>query len=598
MLPEQHPESAGDPLAVAATSPLALLSYARPEEVDELVEAVRKLESGEWSPDQFKKYRLARGTYGQRQPDVNMIRVKIPQGILAAEQLEVLGEVAESYSRGFGHITTRQNVQFHFLKLAKVPQVLERLHSVGLTTREACGNTVRNITACPYAGITLAEPFDVTPYAQATTRYFLRHALFQDLPRKFKIAFSCGHAGDCAQGAINDIGLVALVRDSVRGFRMSIGGGLSTSPENAHLLFDFVPADELLPTCEAVVRIFDQLGNRQNKARARLKYVIRKLGWEETRRLILETLAEIRAEGRGKVAIDPAPGERLARPRLPLLALGAGGTDSAFTAWRATNCLTQKQPGYHAVTVRLVRGDVTAAQLRELGRLVRRHGDGTLRTTNQQNLLVRNVPESSLVALYRDLVAVGLAKGGANTIADVTSCPGADSCNLAVTTSRELASSIANALENANGRSAAVEAARAVDIKISGCPNSCGQHHVAGLGFHGTVRRVGGRAMPEYQLHLGGGIDLDGATFGRQVVKIPAHRVAEAVLRLCELYVAERASGEAPLAFFRRVDETTIKRRLADLIQVDEATTRPEEFSDLGMGDAFAVKIGAGECAA
>jgi sulfite reductase beta subunit-like hemoprotein len=313
---------------------------------------------------------------------------------------------------------------------------------------------------------------------------------------------------------------------------------------------------------------------------------------------VLEELATVEAAAEGAAPIDLTPAEGLARPKLPLAQPTEAHVDPAFIAWRADSVTAQKQPGYHAVLVRLVRGDITAAQFRALAGIVRRHGDGTLRTTNQQNVLVRNVPMSSLGALHRDLAAAGLARAGAGTIADVTSCPGADSCNLAVTTSRELTTALSRALEEAGPRAAAVAAGRGLDIKISGCPNSCGQHHIAALGFHGTVRRVGGRAMPEYQLHLGGGLDASGATFGRQIVKIPAHRVAEAVLRLLELYVETRADGESALAFFRRVTEDAVRARLAELTRIDEATVSPQEFSDLGSEDAFAVKIGDGECAA
>jgi sulfite reductase beta subunit-like hemoprotein len=600
MLPDEPPadaQGAAPPSAARDRSLFDLLNYANPAEIPELVEGIRKFETGEWSPDQFKKFRLARGTYGQRQADVNMARVKLPQGIVTAEQLDALAEVADTYSRGFGHITTRQNIQFHFCKLSEVPAMYERLGRVGLTSREACGNTVRNITACPYAGVAQAEPFDVTPYAQAVTRHMLRHPAFQDLPRKFKIAFSCGHAGDCAQGAINDIGLTARVQDGVRGFRVVIGGGLSTSPEDAHLLYDFLPADELLAVCEAIVRVFDRTGNRQNKARARLKYVIRKLGWDETRRLVLEELDSIRKAGRGQTPVD-LRGEVLSRPHLPIAQTSPATADPVLAEWQRTNCVAQRQPGYFAVAVRLARGDVTSAQFRALAQIVRRHGDGMLRTTNDQNLLIRNVPGSSLAALHRDLATAGLAAAGAGTIADVTSCPGADTCNLAVTTSRELALALSRALEGDEQRRAAVRLAEGANIKISGCPNSCGQHHIATLGFHGTVRRVGGRAMPEYQLHLGGAITAEGAQFGRQVVKLPAHRVAEAVLRLLELYAAQRQDNESALAYFQRVDADVVREHLRELTQIDEATLKPEEFQDLGMGDAFAVKIGAGECAA
>ena len=293
-----RPDSAANPL-----------HFADSRDIDEFIEGLRRFERGEMGADEFRAFRLARGTYGQRQPDVNMLRVKIPQGVLDGAQLEALASVADTYSRGFGHVTTRQNVQLHFVQLARAAEAMERLAAVGLTTKEACGNTVRNITGCALAGVCDGAPFDVTPYAQAATRYFLRNPVGQALPRKFKIAFS-GCAHDCAQGAINDVGLVAVVRDvdgkPERGFRVRVAGGLSTSPENAHLLHDFLPTDELLPVLEAVVRLFDRTGNRQNRSRARLKYVVRRLGWEGFRAEFEKELAAVAAEGRTRIAIDPS----------------------------------------------------------------------------------------------------------------------------------------------------------------------------------------------------------------------------------------------------------------------------------------------------
>lgn len=573
------------------------LRFSSPADIDDFVDHLRRFESGELNPDQFKVYRLTRGTYGQRQQDVNMLRVKIPQGVLAAPQVERIADIADEYSRGFGHVTTRQNVQLHFVKLARVSEAMKKLDEVGLTTREACGGTVRNVTACALAGVCNGSAFDVTPYGQAVTRHFLRNPICQAMPRKFKIALS-GCGDDCAQGAINDVAVLARVRNSERGFEIRVGGGLSTSPEDAHPLESFVPADRLLPVLEAVVRVFDRTGNRQNKSRARLKYVIRKLGLDGFRKEYEAELAKIDADGRGRIAIDVSNEVRpdaVLRLRAPVRQTAA---EDGFERFYATNCIKQRQAGYYAVIARLDRGDITSAQLRGAARLARQFSDGTVRLSNEQNLVYRFVPEASLTALHAELVELGLGRAGARTIHDVTSCPGADTCNLAVTRSRGLTTAVEAALGAATGETAeAVKAAEGLDIKISGCPNSCGQHHVAALGFHGTMRRVGGVAVPEYQLHLGGGIAREGATFGRQIVKLAARRVPDAVLRLLELYRKERTEGEAPLAYFRRVEPEVVKRAVADLAEFDAATAKPEDWLDHGDEKPFKVAIGQGECA-
>jgi sulfite reductase beta subunit-like hemoprotein len=563
-----------------------LLHFADVRDIDEFIDGLARYERGEMTADQFRVFRLGRGTYGQRQPDVQMLRVKIPQGILSGEQLEALATVAERYSRGFGHVTTRQNVQLHFVKMADVPDAMHLLAATGLTTKEACGNTVRNITGCAMAGVCTGEPFDVTPYAQAVTRHFLRRAANQALPRKFKIAFS-GCDDDCASGAINDVGCIARVVDGVRGFRVKVGGGLSTTPEDAHVLYDFLPADRLLGVIEAVLALFDALGNRQNKARARMKYVIRKLGWDGYRAELEKRLAAV---AQPVQPIDAEAAEPLARPPVRLR-LSAAEPAPGFDAWKRTNVEPQKQRGFCAVTVRLVRGDITAVQLRGVADLARRLGDGTVRLTIDQNLLCRFVADDRVAELHRGLVGLGLAAPDAGTIVDVTSCPGAESCNLAVTSSRELASAISGALDGIE-----LGAARELSIKISGCPNSCGQHHVAGVGFHGGMRRVGGKVVPEYTLHLGGGIDGAGATFGRQVVKLPARRVPAALLRLLHLYDERREPGETALAFFRRIGDDEVKGAVAELMRLD-ASSPPEDFLDHGSATTFEVATGPGECA-
>ncbi len=577
--------------------------FASPQDVEEFVRILESFERAEIGPDEFKTFRLTRGIYGQRQDDVQMIRVKIPQGVLDAAQLRALASVARDYSRGYGHVTTRQNVQFHFVKMEVVPQAMAVMERVGLTTREACGNTVRNITACPMSGVCPTEPFDVTPYGEALTRFFLRNPICQALPRKFKISLS-GCPSDCALGAMHDIGLIARTRDidGARqiGFKVVIGGGLSVSPQNAWVLHEFLPPERLLPVCEAVVRVFDRTGNRKNRNQARMKYAIRKLGFEAFK-------AEIETEAAGIAASrDPEidkyrESEPPARPDAPaeLHARVVRSGDPAFRAWAGSNALPQRQPGYSMAFVTLPRGDVTAAQLDRLADLIGRYGAGTLRTAVDQNLLMRWVRSEDLPALHRDLQSIDLGAGEAGRLLDPTSCPGAESCKIAITGSRELALSVKQSLEAhaGNGGRDLVAAASDLRIKISGCPNSCGQHHVAGIGFHGAARNIGGRLVPVYQLFLGGGVDGDGARFGARSVKIPARRVPEAVTRLLALFGDERAPEETALAFFRRVAPDRVNVVLEDLVNITAADLVEADYQDLGEEKPFELIHGEGECA-
>jgi sulfite reductase beta subunit-like hemoprotein len=577
--------------------------FATPKDIEEFVSVLEAFERGVIGPDEFRTFRLTRGIYGQRQDDVQMIRVKIPQGILNADQLRALGSVARRYSRGFGHVTTRQNVQLHFVKMEVVPKAMEALEAVGLTTREACGNTVRNITACPTAGVCADEPFDVTPYGEALTRFFLRNPICQALPRKFKIALS-GCPTDCAMGAMHDIGIIARTRevDGRReiGFKVVIGGGLSVSPQNAWVLHEFLPPERLLPVCEAIVRVFDRTGNRKNKGQARMKYAIRKLGFETFK-------AEIDKELLGLSATrDPEAGRYVenARPPRPeaapdLHARIARSGAPAFRAWAATNTRPQRQRGYSMAFVTLPRGDVTAEQFEAIASIAETHGNGTVRTAQDQNMLLRWVKSEELPAVHRALQAIGLGQGEAGRLFDPTSCPGAESCKIAVTGSRELALAVKSSLSAAagNGRKELVEAASDLRIKISGCPNSCGQHHVAGIGFHGAARHVNGRAVPAYQMFLGGSVDGEGAHFGRRSAKIPARRVPEALTRMLALFRDERRPDETALTFFKRVDLDRVNTVLADLTTYSETDMREDDFKDLGSDLPFEMEVGEGECA-
>jgi sulfite reductase (NADPH) hemoprotein beta-component len=604
----------------------ARLSFADEAEIDEFVATLEKFESGEITPDQWRAYRLVRGTYGQRQPEGQMLRVKIPQGILDGDQLEALADVAETHSRGFGHVTTRQNLQFHFVPLHEVEPAMRRLAAAGLTTREACGNSVRNITACAWAGVAADEVFDVTPYAEALTRYLLRHPLSSSLPRKFKIAWE-GCAEDHAQTPIHDLGWRARVRTvdgrTERGFRVAVGGGTAILCTSAWTLIDFLPAGEILDVAEAVVRVFHRFGDYQHRQRNRMKFMIKELGRERFREEVLRALAEFRAAGGAALPFDPqAPGvetepdwPRLGAPSPAALAAqvekadvrGPGVTprvrpslplpvlDGAFARWRRTNIKPQKQPGYVAATVTLPLGDITAGQLRALADLAAAYGDGTVRTTADQDVVLRWVRAAELPALFRRLEAASLALADANTIADVTSCPGAESCRLAVTQSRGLGRALGDHLRT---RPDLVAAAEDLQIKISGCPNGCGRHHVAGLGFQGSVRRLGSRVVPQYFVMVGGGVDGEVAHFGRIAAKVPARRMPDVLDRLVDLYRAERRPGETATAYFRRVEVERVKQAVADLERLSPEDAQPTDFVDLADTAEFKVEAMEGECSA
>ncbi len=500
------------------------LSFASEADIDEFVATLDRFERGELTPDQWRMFRLVRGTYGQRQPgDVQMLRIKIPQGVLTAPQLEALAQVGEQFSRGFGHITTRQNIQFHFVKLHDVETAMRMLADVGLTTREACGNSVRNITCCPQAGVSPSELFDVTPYSEATTRYLLRHPLSSSLPRKFKIAFEGCVDEDHALLGMHDLGYRAAVRDGKRGFRVVVGGGTSIMVKSAEPVHEFVPAGEIFNVAEAVIRVFHEFGDYKHKQANRLKFLIKKLGWDGFLAEYHRKLAGFRAEGGASLPFDPenppveeAPAWRKTPSELapPILETVSRATSSKvigpgilpqvrpilptmngdYAHWLSTNVSRQKQAGYCLVAATIPLGDVTSQQMRILGDLATAFADGMIRITAEQNLVFRWVPSTSVSELYRQLAAAGMGLPDAGTIADVTSCPGAESCKLAVTQSRGLGKFLGDHLRE---HPELIAAAPDLQIKISGCPNGCGRHHIAGLGFQGSVRKVGGKAIPQ-----------------------------------------------------------------------------------------------------
>jgi sulfite reductase (NADPH) hemoprotein beta-component len=597
----------------------ARLSFAKESDIDEFSIMLSRFESGEINADQWRAFRLLRGTYGQRQvDDLHMMRVKMPQGMLTAEQFEALADVADEYSRGFGHITTRQNMQFHFVKVHDAEPAMRRMAEAGLTTREACGNSVRNITACAFAGVSATEPFDVTPYSEAMTRYFLRHPLSSSLPRKFKIGFE-GCAEDHVKAAINDIGWLGRVEHGKRGFRVLVGGGTATMAVSGAVLYEFLPVEDMFNVAEAIVRVFHALGDYKHKHKNRLKFLMKSLGWEKWRAAFEDQLAGVHAEG-GKplptelleVSDEPAPSwVRTPPPSVEEVAArvttgevrGPGirpepapvaATEAAYREWAVTNLRPQRQKGYVSAIATVPLGDLTSQQMRVLADLSRAYSDGTLRVTPTQNLVFRWVKEADAPALYARLSAASLPLGDSDTIADVTSCPGAESCKLAVTQSRGLGRLVE---EHVRANRELIDLAPSLDIKVSGCPNGCGQHHIAAIGFQGSLRKLEGRALPQYFVMVGGGVTPMGATFGRLVAKIPARRGPQAVDRLARLYAAEHAPDQSAAAFFNGIDVVRVKQLLADLELLTAETARPEDFIDLAETTQFTPETSEGECA-
>jgi len=597
----------------------ARLDFASEHDIDEFVATLDKFERGEMPPDQWRRFRLVRGTYGQRQDGVQMLRVKAPQGIVTSSQMRAFAGVASRYSRGFCHITTRQNIQFHFVLLKNVEAAMRELGEEGLTTREACGNSVRNITGCPYAGTSENEIFDPSPYAEALTRYFLRHPLSGVLPRKFKIAFE-GCTEDHAVTSINDIGWRARIVDGRKGWKVTVAGGTSILPVTGYVLYEFLPVEQMLEVAEAVVRVFHKYGDFQHPQRNRMKFVIRAMGWDAYRARFEEELEAFRREGGARLPFDPgqvtseeAPDWEPARPpTLQAVAAMAAtpmrgpgihpGTvrlqpmSDAYLRWMRRNVSRQRQTGYCHVTARLPLGDFTAGQMRVLADLADAYGDGAMRLTVEQNVLFRWVRTESLEPFYQRLAAAGLNAPDAMTLSDVVSCPGAESCRLAVTQSRGLGRVLTEYL---SARPELVDLVPSGNIRISGCPNGCGQHHIGSLGFQGSVRKVGGKAVPQYFVLVGGGVSDAGAHFGKVVAKIPARRIVEATARLVELYREQRTSDTEELgAFYRRIQPSVAAERLKDLVELNAAETTPDDFIDLGESQAFDPVVMDGECSA
>jgi sulfite reductase (ferredoxin) len=570
-------------------------SFADLEEIDRYEHEVAAYLAGDLDPEAFRRVRLWHGVYGQRQvTDIHMIRLKVPGGALTADALDACAEVAQTWSRGWGHLTTRQNVQFHFVDVRDTPAVLRRMATAGVTTREACGDTVRNVTACHLAGVCPLEILDVNAAAEAVARHFLRNPIAQNLPRKFKVAAS-GCAVDCALTGIHDLGILAAEVDGVKGFKLMCGGGLGSAPHEAVLLEPLTDPADLIVTAEAILRVWDREMPRGKRAHARMKFLVAKIGAEAFREKVLTEREQLRcsADFRDQYPeafLPPRTGGTLATPTRPEAVAYESVNPEAFAAWKATNVIEQRQVGRFAAYVTVPMGDVTTAQFRTLATTAREHGLDW-RVTVRQNLVARGLRAGDLPRLFDTLATAELGASGAERARNVVSCPGAETCNLALTSSRGVARATTDALIAAGLGDVPLS------INVSGCPNSCGQQQMADIGLSGQVRRVGTDEAPGYRILLGGRVTGGGARFGKYVAKAPAKRTPEAIVSVVRQFVAQQQGSET---FGQWVDRVGPKEIGATLAEFDAKRSReeaPEDFTDWGASEAFEVILGRGECA-
>lgn len=549
------------------------------------------MREGTLTADEFRPTRTILGVYGQRQPEQHMVRVRLPYGAVTPDQLRALAEVARDYGNGTGHLTTRQDMQIHWMLLDDMPRVLDRLRQAGLTSLQAGGNSVRNIAACPLAGVCGKEAFDVGPYAAGLDEFYVGNPAVQALPRKFKSSLS-GCAVDCALTGIQDFGAVATVReDGARGFRVYLAGGLGSFPQPGVLLDEFVPQSELGATYEAALRVFERLGDRSRKDRARLKFVAARLGDVEFRRLVQEERARVLQED--LEFTRPRTMEEL--PELRGEVDGAAWSDPAFRGWSRANVSAEQTPGRASVAVGLPLGDITSAQMEALADLVGRQPGVTIRTSVLQDLYLRGVPVSAVYTIYETLRDMGLGVLHVGGVADIVSCPGTSACSLGIAASKGIARELQRVLLEAGVQDDPDLAP--LRIKASGCTDACGQHHLADIGLCGAALHQAGRLYPGHVLYLGGRVGEDGMRIGQPIMKVPARRVPEAVLRLLQWFKAERHEGEEFGDFAERRGAGAVRELLKDLTRIPGFEEDPSNFVDWDATRMFILERGEGECA-
>ena len=570
-------------------------------EFDDFDTEAAKFMRGDTPEDKFIGFRLKQGVYGQRQPDVQMIRVKLPLGGVTPDQLDAFAEAIERWAPlGKGHITTRENIQIHHVPLPDAAKFIRLISDAGLSSREGCGNTIRNVTGDPWAGISEGELFDITPYAMAYVRYFVRHPVTQLMPRKVKTAFTATDE-DVAMTGIHDIGFIPKVRDGVRGVEIKVGGGTSIMPRIAPTLYEFVELEngDYLKVAEACWRIFDrQEWLRENRARARIKVLVDKVGIDKFREMVEEELegdwvAERDFDVDRLKLIDD---EEANAPPPPPAHGSPNGDRSEFDRYHEANVKPQRQQGFSSVEVKVTRGDLTPEQLRGLASLMREFTGGYARVSAQQNFVLRWVRDESVYDVWQRLGELGLADAGPREITDVVSCPGTDSCKLGITSSMGLNQAVQERLE---AMQISDPLTRRIHVKMSGCPNGCAQHHIANIGFYGASIKVGDRAVPAYIAHLGGNYEAGEIVYGHRLkARLPAKRVPEAVERWVRFYEDERAEGEEFNPFVERVGTEPFEAQVKDLaMPVEFSLETMNEFIDWSRSEPYKVERGEGECA-
>lgn len=595
-------------------SPKSNPKWGKEEETEIFVQNVKLFRKGKISEDDFRRFRLQHGAYGSRlQQNYSMVRIKVPSGEMTPEQLEKIASLSEAFSIGSAHVSTRQNIQLHWVQLEDVSEVMRGLVEVGLTTREACGNTVRNVMCSHFAGVCPDEEFDSTPYSKAIARFFLRNPVCQNLPRKFKINFACCSKHGLVR--IADIGLIPAKKDGNNGFKIYLGGGLGAASFIGHQLEEFTSEVRLVSTCMAVIRLFDRLGNRENMARNRMRYLVNEMGWEKFQKLVIkersnvEMTVSLETLGRYKVETEPQNMRQLPNgKKLPLINEKVDVNSDPYKRWLHTNVVSQKQNGYFVAFITLGAGDITASQLRSLAKTIRDYsGEGCARNTPNQNFAIRFIKAKDLPEFYNDLARIGLANPGALTMSSAVGCSGTTSCNLAITNSHRLAKEIQSKFIELGLDTA--DDLRDSTIKISGCPNSCGQHEIATIGFYGGASRIGGTMTPTYTMMFGGRDGEDGL-LGRTVMRVPAKRIIPTLTKIIEIYRKERDENESLSVWIgklingavnvkgqiRNLEE--IKTVLMSTISLPSAEEDPEAYMDYGNDMKFSAKTAKGECAA
>jgi sulfite reductase (ferredoxin) len=559
------------------------------QDIIDLEKKIRLFREGKADEENFRSLRLARGVYGQRQAGVQMVRIKLPFGKVTSQQLHRIADVSDEYSTGRLHITTRQDIQIHHVSLDRTPELWAQLEKDDITLREACGNTVRNITASPTAGIDVKEPFDVSPYAHAAFQFFLRNPICQEMGRKFKISFSASEE-DTALSYIHDLGFIAKIKDGQRGFKVMLGGGLGSQPRHADELFEFLEAEKIIPLIEGVLRVFDRHGERAKRMKARMKYLIKDIGKEAFMELVEEQQTAL-----SKEAVNFDLEGFKTEPDLPKVEIPEVNIQDrkAYEEWKNTNVSAQKQQGLYAVGVRVPLGDFYTGAARKLADLIRDYAGNELRFTLRQDILIRHVREELLPFFYTALNELGLAEAGYNKTVDITACPGTDTCNLGIASSTGIADVLEDLLKEeypqfVNGRD--------ITIKISGCMNACGQHNMAEIGFQGMSIKVGKAVAPALQVLLGGGTLGNGeGRFADKVIKVPSKRGPQALRLLLNDFETNATADEKFVNYYDRQGKTYFYDLLKDLS--DTSTISEEDFVDWGHTQPYIQAVGVGECA-